>query len=272
MGEAGVRSSLEEVAKKAAEGGRRPDVRRWAVEMLDKARKKGFGASTPRDRANILLLAVQEKLWVPDPVGTEFIQGAHLTACTDPNSPCFQGGDCDDLVVLLGAAFLGVGLDTLIVGHGYGDSRQIAHVLTAVHLDGKWHYADPSPIGGNSTDYAPLGKCVPFTRERLYSLPNEKMICDENACLVPGRSFNPQGFIETGHYIGVNGSPPQFAYRVQWLPEFLGQSEETTQKTNKDLSTVEKILLASVVISAVGLGIKVWEMGKNEHVGADDSE
>ncbi len=243
--------------------------------MLDTARKKGLAAHTPRDRANILLLAVQEKLWVPDPVGTEFIQGAHLTACTDPNSPCFQGGDCDDLVVLLAAAYLGVGLDTLIVGHGYGDSRQIAHVLTAVHIDGKWHYADPSPIGGNSTDYAPLGKCVPFTRERLYSLPNEKMICDESACLVPGRSFNPQGFIETGHYIGVNGSPPQFAYRVQWLPAFLGQSEEPTppNAVKKDLSVVEKALVAGVIISAVGLGLNIWKMGKeNEHVGTNDTE
>lgn len=260
--------------------------------MLDNARKKGFAAHTPWDRARILLEAVQEKLWVPDPVGTEFIQGAHLTACTDPNSPCFQGGDCDDLVVLLASAFLGVGLDTLIVGHGYGNERQIGHVLTAVHVDGKWHYADPSPIGGNSTEYAPLGKCVPFSRERLYSLPNEKMICDENACLVPGRVFNPATFIEKGHFIGVTGSPPEFAYRVQWLegastrevqwlPDpagFLGQSESEEEQhptlaTKKELSTVEKILLASVVISAVSLGVNLWKMSKgNENAGTSDTE
>lgn len=419
LGEAGVRSSLEEVAKKAAEGGRRDDVRRWAVQMLDEARKKGFAASTPRDRARILLEAVQAKLWVPDPVGTEFIQGAHLTACTDPDGQCFHGGDCfpswtelltpdgpitidkievgqriwglhdwstveavadkgvlpidsilfaegkqlyltrehkvyvvtkdgeeklsvgalsigdhllapsygptgvrgghkrissirhnvdkvhcydiqtsdhrvylpehdvtvsncDDLTVLLAAAFLGVGLDTLIVGHGYGNDRQIAHVLSAVRFDDKWHYADPSPIGGNSTDYAPLGKCVPFTRERLYSLPNEKMICDEDACLVPGRSFNPASFVEKGYFIGVNGSPPEFGYRMQWLPEdpvrWLGQTESESEQhptlaTKKELSTVEKILLASVIISGVSLGVNLWKMGKgNENVGTSDSE
>jgi hypothetical protein len=187
--------------------------------------------------------------------------------------------NCDDLVVLLASAFLGVGLDTLIVGHGYDAQRQIGHVLTAVHFDDKWHYADPSPIGGNSTDYPPLGKCVPFTRERLYSLPNERMICDEDACLVPGRKFNPAGFIEKGHFVGVTGSPPQFSYRVQWLPDpagMLGQSEPTSPEpqngVKKQLSTVEKILLASVVISGVGLGIKVWEMGKKTKILANPKE
>lgn len=243
-------------------------MRRWALEMLSNAKKKGASAHTPWDRARILLEAVQDKLWVPDPVGTEFLQGAHLTACTDPNSPCFQGGDCDDLTVLLCAAYLAVGLDTLVVGHAYDDSRQIAHVLAAVHLDNKWHYADPSPIGGNSTDYAPLGKCVPFTRERLYSLPNERMICDENACLVTGRAFNPAGFVEQGHFVGVNGTP-QFAYRVQWLPSFLGQAvpptavlQQELPAERKQLSNFEKILLAGTVISGVGVAVNVYQMGK----------
>jgi len=55
--------------------------------------------------------------------------------------------------------------------------------------------------------------------------------------------------------------------QVNWLPSFLGQSEEEqhpTLATKKEMSTVEKILLASVIISAVSLGVNLWKMGKSD--------
>ena len=122
--------------------------------------------------------------------------------------------NCDDLVVLLAAAYLGVGLDTLIVGHGYGDARQIAHVLTAVHLDGKWNYADPSTDRtATARNTRRLGSACPLPRERLYSLPNETDdLRREDACLVPGRSFSPQASWKRDTTSASNGSPPEFSY------------------------------------------------------------
>jgi hypothetical protein len=209
QGEQGIRSSLEEVAKKAAEGSRDPRVRAWAIESLERGRREGVKVNNERGRAEVILSAVQKKLWVPDPVGTEFMAGAHLTACVDKKAPCFHGGDCDDLCVLLGACFLSVGLHTMIVGHAYNTQRNIQHVLTAVRASKNWYYADPS------TNF-PLGKCEPFTRERILSVPNVQVICDERACLTNPASFDPdeKNFVDRGYFVGVDGVPER---RIAWL-------------------------------------------------------
>lgn len=94
MGERGVNYSLEQVAERASKGAIDPRVRAWAIECLDRARKQQLPVKGGLARARVLLRAVQQKLWVPDPVATEFMAGAHLTACVDKNAPCFRGGDC----------------------------------------------------------------------------------------------------------------------------------------------------------------------------------
>lgn len=204
-GEDGVRSSLNEVAKKAAEGAAHPNVRTWAIEMLDAARERGENVHAPRDRARVLLSAVQRKLWVPDPVGTEYIPAAHLLAC-DPKKPkdgqvCVRGDDCDGKSVLLGAALSTVGIYTLIVGHAYNEKKQIEHVLCAGYINKQWLYADPSTN-------LPLGKCVPFSRERLLSIPNVQVLCDDSVC-IGTQQFDPDKFefVDRGVFVGVNGVP-----------------------------------------------------------------
>lgn len=379
FGERGVFSSLEEVCRRAKKGAVSPKVRMWAIEQLDRARKtRGLKMNTEKERAEVLLKAVQQKLWVPDPVGTEWMAGSHLMAC-DPaqDGVCFRGGDCfpqgtlvlgeghelvaiedvkpgmkiwgldrwskveavaykgvlpvdvitlnngsevklteghkvyvldcskhpmlgdqdgplavvpgdgrrepswagggcacsiesrvekrvrvrevregmvlttpergyrveveridrdvekhecwdiqtddhrvflhgsdvtvsncDDLVVLLGACFVCVGLYTCIVGHAYNKQKQIQHVLTSVFAGGRWYYADPS------TDLR-LGECVDFSRERIYSLPNVQMLCDRDVCFTSPRDFNPEqnNFVARGDFVGVNGVP-DFAWIV----------------------------------------------------------
>lgn len=125
---------------------------------------------------------------------------------------------CDGLATLLGAALSAVGIYTLIVGHGYGPEKNIEHVLCAAYLSkfnsvAPWHYADPS------TKLA-LGRCVPFKRERLLSIPNVKLLCDGSVCL--GRqSFDPDKleFIEQGLFVGVGSAPglEGLSSRVVWL-------------------------------------------------------
>lgn len=226
-GEAGVRLSLEEVAKKVVEGYQSPKVRAWAIECLERARREeGRKANTERERAEILLRAVQRKLWTPDPVGTEFMTGAHLMACdrSTKDEICFLGGDCDDVTILLPSCFMSVGLYTLVVGHAYDKKKNIEHVLCAVRVGKRWHYADPS------TDF-PLSKCVDFTRERIISLPDMKVRCDDDVCLRNDPTkWDPDksGFVTKGMFVGVNGIPederPVFTWlagpedtRVEWL-------------------------------------------------------
>lgn len=395
-GEQGVVTSLEEVAKRVALGASSPKVRMWAIECLDRARKeRGWKMDTEKERAVVLLEACQSKLWVPDPVGVEWMAGAHLMAC-DPEKDgvCFRGNDCfpkgtlmlsegheltpveslkpgmkiwgldrwseveaveykgylpidvitlnngsevkltsdhhvyvldcqkhlmlddgddvralpedrggcscdaehrvekrcrvselregmvlptpdripigtrkrdralvtkierevlsvpcwdiqtddhrvylaehdvtvsqcDDLVILLGSCLSSVGIYTAIVGHAYDKGKNISHVLCSAWVNGRWQYADPS------TDL-PLGECVRFTRERVYSVPNIKMICDSNMCFTHPRRFDPEmnDFVGKGGFVGVSGVP-KFAWlaepnrNVSWLG---GNLEDTARR------------------------------------------
>lgn len=184
--------------------------------------------------------------------------GAHLTACTDKDSLCFHGGDCDDLVVLLGSAFNSVGLYTMVVGHAYDEQKRIQHVLTAVHVDGRWLYADPS------TELN-LGECMKFSREKILSTPNIQTLCDAGSCLVPGK-FDPSvvQFEDKPRFVGVDGVPydPSFAAGP---PDVVPQGYEAyypptpAQQPNK-MSFGEKIMLASVVISGASFA---WNVSRS---------
>lgn len=206
-GEAGIRSSLNEVAKKAASGAVHPGVRTYVGKKLREAQQRGQSVKRPRERASVILGVVQnEKLWMPDPVGTEYIPAAHLMACDgtlEDGSACVEADDCDGKATLLGAMLSCAGIYTLIVGHAYNARKQIEHVLCAAWLDKRWHYAD------GSTNL-PLGKCVPFSRERLLSIPNVQVLCDDTVCL--GRKqFDPDqlDFVDKGVFVGVGlGSIP----------------------------------------------------------------
>lgn len=273
FGEMGVRSSLEEVAQRSA--GRAAGllsspadlakIRTWAIEKLDDARKAGRSVNTPRDRVDVLLKAVQQKLWVPDPIGIEYIPGAHHLACDDhkDGAVCIKGDDCDGLVVLLAACLLAVGVYVMVVGHAYNNQQLISHVLVKAYFDGKWNYADPSPLVPSGR-HMPLGVNAPFTRERCYSLPDVKVVCDGEACR---KNFDPveAGFVKKGNFVGLNGLPveelpPELRpYPFRWLGGLgssLGQTEETAQK----VSNIEKIMFAGVLISGISLLTHLWEL------------
>jgi len=278
-GEAGVRSSLEEVARCVAKGITNPYVRTFAGNKLAEARDRGVKVDTARARAEVLLdVFHREKLWVPDPVNAEYIPDAHLMACDHKNPHlasdgkalvCKRAEDCDGLVVGLGACFGAVGLHSLVVGHGYDpDGGRIEHVLTMVWFGKRWHYADPSlkELG--------LGQCVPYTRERVLSVPNVQVLCDASSCMTGQETrFNPDdsNFVTSGLYVGVAGVPTSLAGvrspivwvtderpRVQWLGS-IGEAIETNQKAAERFTTLEKILLAGTFISATTLALELYD-------------
>lgn len=290
VGEAGVRYSLEKVAelvKRAQAAFRSPEIRQLALQILDDAKKAGAGIDNDEERAKAILYWVQEnRIWAPDPVGTEMMTGAHLTACVNPNAPCFRGGDCDDLVILTASLLLAVGIYACIVGHAYRSDRQIVHVLAAAWCKGKWHYCDPSKPPGRP--HYPFGSAQQPTRERVLALPNGKVICDQRSCFKDNASMHPDkiGFIDKGVFVGVDGVPADIsmqelslshapASRVQWVkpsrvawvraPGTLGQTADeialtaAQSKEQRTLSRTEKIAIAGVIVSALGILVQyLW--------------
>jgi hypothetical protein len=150
--------------------------------------------------------------------------GAHLMACdrSTKDELCFSSDDCDGKVVILASSFLSVGLHAMIVGHAYNSAKNISHVLTAVRVDGKWMYADPTP-----EDFK-LGECVDFSRERILSVPNVQVLCDGDTCLSDKSNYDPgaSNFVTEGVFVGVDGTP-----RFAWLrrPSTLGQEQQGEQ-------------------------------------------
>jgi hypothetical protein len=157
---------------------------------------------------------------------------------------------------------LAVGLHVMIVAHGYDKAhptnRRLQHVLVKVMMDdGSWAYGDPSYN-------FPLGTCHPFTRERVVSLPDQRVLCDAEVCDVQG--FNPdmpymeQGggtYIGLDGLIGVEGKGHYVFELTDWSPlAWIGQ-EPQPEKKESEWTLMEKLSLAGLVLSGVGL---VWQM------------
>jgi len=282
-GEQGTRTSLDRVAEFVAEGMSNAYVRSWAIDRLDEARNLGQAVDSPSARARVILKAAQTKLWVPDPINAEYIPKAHLLAC-DPAKPhhdelgneipCLKGDDCDGLLVLCASAFGSVGMHVAIVGHGYGGDV-IEHVLCVVWFNDKWNYADPS------LSELRLGECVPFQRERVVSVPNIKVLCDAHACFSGAQTqFNPEqhNFVDRGIFVGVGAPPTSTAGlttrviwetkpkpvvwtkpRMQWLGQTQTEQEREAAQKSEHFTTLEKILIGGLAISAATLGLNLYD-------------
>lgn len=214
-GEPGIRSSLDEVAAGIIATLNDPvqlaRVRTYSIDKLAEAKDRGELRDDNEGRAAVLLKAVQtEKLWVPDPVGIEYMPAPHHMACTKSKNGevCVRGDDCDGQARLLGAMFSSVGIYTLVVGHAYDRDKQIEHVLCAIHNGSKWMYADPSTS-------LKLGKCLPFTRERVIAIPTGEMLCDAAVCVGPKIKTDQIERKIQGRFVGVGG-PPR-GRQIVWL-------------------------------------------------------
>jgi hypothetical protein len=227
-GEQGTRTSIEEAAKRAAEGRLDPRTRAWAIEKI-------VQAGNPRgrmDRAAVLLEALRrERIYIPDPTDAEFIPSA---ACTlkGCDGLVFLGEDCDGLLVAFLAAVGSVGIEGAVVGHGYEDDGQLSHVLAAV-FDGKaWHLADPS------TDQ-PFGQVDTPKRERWVGVPGINVLCDstDGNCNpgsigsgISGARMRPQGdFVGVGAPRGMVDGPRQ----PRFMPGYVGAPEQGVTSINE---------------------------------------
>jgi hypothetical protein len=213
-GEAGTRVSLEETAKRAAEGRLDPRTRAWAIEKL----VQGGNPKSITARASIILTALRrERIYVPDPTDAEFIPSA---ACTlvGCEGLKFLGEDCDGLLVSFLAAVGSIGIEGAVVGHGYEENGQLSHVLAAIY-DGKvWHMGDPSTA-------QPFGTVSHPKRERWVAVPSGQTMCDtiEGGCDpnkigsgLHGKNMRPYGdFVGVGAPHGTIGQPSEPTVALQ---------------------------------------------------------
>lgn len=197
-GQKGVRESLRLVAKIATEGMEDWRTQAWASHKL----KDGGNPQDAAGRCRVLLEAIhKEKIWIPDPHGTERLVASGLMLGDGVNAPHFAGGDCDDLVVsTLGAVLActgAIGCAPAVIGHSYRSDKQISHVLGAVHIDGNWYYLEPS-----SKDYA-FGTSKKATWEIVIMVPSQQQICDAESCITS--SLNPEDYVPEGRVQVISG-------------------------------------------------------------------
>jgi Transglutaminase-like superfamily len=167
VGVAGVRLSLNEIARRVREGGRSPSVRAFAAHVLNAAGIPPSQTLDATQTAQVFLDYVHANVrYVPDPVLTEFNQIAEVTLCVPGAPMCIPIGDCDDLIVALASLLMSVGIPARIVKQTFGDADQ-EHVTIQFQTEsGDWVYADPS------IKDKPLGWHAPASEEVMID-PND---------------------------------------------------------------------------------------------------
>jgi hypothetical protein len=103
-------------------------VRGWAAGKLKAVGIDGRSRTgTIRERTQCLLDAVRaQTIYVPDPVGAEWIQAPHVTLCL--RDLCIPAEDCDGLMATLMGAMMSIGDSCWIVKQEFGAGKQ-PHVL-----------------------------------------------------------------------------------------------------------------------------------------------
>ncbi len=216
-GAAGIRRSLDEVARRVKEGFDHPDVRSWAGQKL-------WEAGDPKghlNQATALLKAVRaQSVYANDPDGVEYMVGAHVTLGDGKSPPKMRAADCDDFVIAYLSACESVGIRTAVCGAAYDEGGNIAHVLGMVFADDNWYYTDPS------VDF-PFGEAKKATFEDVIDVRTGQHICASNACSIPLSGKKPPE-IGAGRFVGVDGLPGM----LNGLPGgTLGEDISTTPTT-----------------------------------------
>jgi hypothetical protein len=149
----GVRRSTAEVARRIARDGQRWEVIEWAHGAVAAANlPDARGPAEPRRIVRALFERLKrETVFHRDPVNSEMMGGAIEILCLDPNRACLRGGDCDDMLIALGAASLAEGVPVRLAVKRYQGQKQ-AHIVmeydAAKRGESRWECIDPSTETG----------------------------------------------------------------------------------------------------------------------------
>lgn len=228
-GEAGTRTSLSEVAKRAAEGRIDPKTRAWAMEKV-------LQAGYPKDnfeRASVILSALRkERAYFPDPTDAEFVPSSacQLEGCQGLK---FLGEDCDGLLVAFLAGIGSIGIFGAVVGHSYDKTGQLSHVLAGVQgNNGTWRKGDP-------TTSQPFGTTSASTREIWIAVHDGRVLCDKTPSCSDKDIEAPMAKMRPfGDFVGV-GSPATGAVSA---PPGEGTVTERKQPVLREIDTKDALV------------------------------
>lgn len=145
IGVAGVRLSLQEIARRIREGGRSASMRAFAENVVRQTIPPSQHTTTRQAAAAMLAYVVENVRYRADPPLTEWVQGAAITLCINGAPMCIPVGDCDDLITALGSMMMAFGIPVRIVKQTFGAADQ-EHVLIEFQDEGgTWIAADPTP-------------------------------------------------------------------------------------------------------------------------------
>jgi len=149
----GVREGAAEVAARIARDARNTLMITWARRAIAEANLPGVrGAPVPDQLVGALFQRLKsETAFVKDPVNTELMMSATQLLCLDPRGYCVRAGDCDDMLIALGAAVATLGIPVWIRVRRYRGQSQ-AHITllydSAPRLGGPIKCVDPSTDSG----------------------------------------------------------------------------------------------------------------------------
>jgi hypothetical protein len=158
-GMAGLRESAAMIALAIARDMHDPKVIEWARQTIAQTGLKAPRGSQDNDEVMALLFARQKKElhFVKDPADTELMASAAQLLCLDPKGFCLRAGDCDDQLIVLGAAASTLGVPVRLLIRIYRGAYQGHVVLQYLALDphgrgDEWHCMDPSVGTGRCSD------------------------------------------------------------------------------------------------------------------------
>jgi len=157
-GDAGTWQTVQVIRRFVAEGRVDPLIRKQAIAVV------GSGGRQPEREVSALLNFVRRRIrYVADPVDTEFVASARRVLE-------IGGGDCDDLVVLLGALLESIGYETQVKVMAVDRRAEYEHVYLLVKIAGAWLPLDPtSRTQGLGWEYPLRG------REHTFSIPRPQL-------------------------------------------------------------------------------------------------
>jgi hypothetical protein len=168
FGAAGIDDSIKMVREAIERGRNNRFVIAWARRRIHVAGLNGPRSQPSPDQIAAILFAAQKRevSFVRDPVNGEAMADAEHLLCLDPLGPCIPAGDCDEQLIIAGAALLAVGIPVRLVVRKYAGIRQ-GHITLEYdsnpRLGGPWRCLDPSTDSGTCSQ-------APYTEQIVVDL------------------------------------------------------------------------------------------------------
>jgi hypothetical protein len=259
LGREGVAFSLAQVARIVAEGQGDPLV----VAFARRAVRDAGRPDNVLGKAKAIYDAMKKQKieWVLDPVRREFMAKAKyfMPSAEGKDDALLVLGDCDELTVVYLTLFLesleSVGVESgAVLGHSYSASKQLSHVLAAVHDGRQWVRVDPSG------DWE-FGQFKQPTWETMISVPSCKLICNGPLCASGPRAPKPVKASPEMEFVSLEGLSSEDAQSARLVDSFQPTDEFFSLALSRDTSFTHDGTNAVSALGAIDEGSGLGDGG-----------